>query len=201
MDRSFEGHFSCTRYVKDQFQLLNSIYYSIKNKKSQLLYFLLFYVPFKVNEQYNMNEDSFHLGIKALIRNQDAKVLLLKVNIDKFREFKGEAYWDIPGGRIHKGHTIEDTLKREVEEETGINTIKSFTPFHMVLSNLRIPIDDETNVGLILSAYICDVENVGEIKLSEEEHTEAQWFAPQEASKLLETKYPKEFTEKILKLT
>lgn len=146
-----------------------------------------------------MNEDCFHLGIKALIRNEEGKILLLKVNPEKLRRcngYNGEAYWDIPGGRIHRGDTVKETLRREVEEETGIKSIKSFKYFLMVLSNLRIPLQEGVDVGLILAAYICDVENVKEIKLSEE-HSIWQWFTPQEASKLLEFKYPKEFTEKI----
>lgn len=64
-------------------------------------------------------EDSFHLGIKALIRNSDGKALLLKVNKEQLKGYSGEAYWDIAGGRIHKNSTVEETLRREVEEETG----------------------------------------------------------------------------------
>ncbi len=102
-------------------------------------------------------EDEFHLGIKAIIRNEEGKILLLKVNLKTLKGYQGEPYWDIPGGRIHKDSTIEETLRREVQEETGITTIESFTPFTMVLSkNIRIPVGDKT-VGLILSSYICNV--------------------------------------------
>jgi hypothetical protein len=50
-----------------------------------------------------MNEDFFHLGIKALIKNADGKILLLKVNTAKLKDFHGEPYWDIPGGRVQNG--------------------------------------------------------------------------------------------------
>lgn len=143
-------------------------------------------------------EDKFHLGIKALIRNSAGEILLLKVNKEKLKGFTGEAYWDIPGGRIQKDSTIEETLKREVEEEIGVKEITNIKPFLMVLSKIRIPQGDDS-VGLILGAYTCEIPENSEIKLSEE-HVEAKWFVPIEASKLLEVKYPIEFTEKIKEL-
>lgn len=143
-------------------------------------------------------EDKFHLGIKALIKNSAGQILLLKVNKEKLKVFDGEAYWDIPGGRIQKGSTVEETLVREVEEEIGIKEITNIKPFSMVLSKIRIP-QGEDSVGLILGAYICEIPENSNIKLSDE-HIEANWFTPLEASKLLEIKYPIEFTDKIKEL-
>lgn len=143
-------------------------------------------------------EDKFHLGIKALIRNSVGEILLLKVNKEKLKGFTGEAYWDIPGGRIQKDQSIEETLKREVEEEIGVTEITNIKPFSMVLSKIRIP-QGEDSVGLILGSYTCEIPNNSDIKLSEE-HIESKWFSPDEASKLLEVKYPIEFTEKIQKI-
>lgn len=149
------------------------------------------------NHVYNlvMNEDLFQLGVKALIRNSKGEVLLLKVNKEMLKNYSGEAYWDIPGGRIHRGSPVDETLKREVEEETGITNITSVTPLTMVLSNIRIPWND-SDTGLILSVYMCEVNEPAKIILSKE-HVEYHWFRPQEANVLLQVKYPKEFTEKI----
>ena len=145
-----------------------------------------------------MNEDLFQLGIKALITNSEGKILLLKINPEKLKEFKGKPYYDIPGGRIHRDSTIEETLKREIEEETGITEIKRFKPFSMTLSNIRIPYGD-TDTGLILSVFVCEIDSSAKIILSDE-HTEYGWFGSKEASKLLKVKYPKEFTDKIAQL-
>lgn len=143
---------------------------------------------------HNMIEDSFHLGIKALILDFRGKILLLQVNPEAIR---GEniKYWDIPGGRIAKGDTIEDTLKREIEEETGITHIQKMESFSWTLSNIRIPVDDG-DVGLILAVFEVDVENNPKIQLSNE-HINYEWFTPQETADLLSVKYPKEFTNKI----
>lgn len=149
-----------------------------------------------------MTEDNFHLGIKALIRNEEGKILLLRVNpkgLKKCSSYNGKSYWDIPGGRIHRGNTVEQTLRREIEEETGIKDVKSFQYFLMVLSNIRIPLKNGGDVGLILGVYLCDVENAQEIKLSDE-HTACEWVGPREAAELLAFKYPQEFTSKIAKL-
>ncbi len=145
-----------------------------------------------------MNEDLFQLGIKALITNAKGKILLLKVNPEKLKNFSGKPYYDIPGGRIQRGSTVEETLSREVLEETGITKIKSWKPFAMTLANIRIPYGN-TDTGLILSVYVCEIDNSAKIVLSDE-HTEYNWFDPKEAGKLLEVKYPKEFTKKITEM-
>lgn len=140
-------------------------------------------------------EDTFHLGIKALIRNQAGQILLLKVNYAKLTGNNIEPYWDIPGGRIQRGETVSDTLQREVTEETGITQIDQFEPLGMVLSNIRIPVD-QSDVGLILSIYQCSVKKDQIVKISDE-HVEFGWFNPHEAAQLLKIKYPPEFTSRI----
>lgn len=146
-----------------------------------------------------MKEDIFHLGIKALIRNQEGKILLLKVNTKNLQGHKGFAYWDIPGGRIHKGSTVEDTLRREVVEETGIGNIQDIKAFTMVLSPIRIPLKDGSNVGLILSIYTCQADEIGEVKLSDE-NSDYKWVDTKKAGELLSFKYPSEFTNRLVKL-
>lgn len=68
----------------------------------------------------------------------------------------------------------------------------------MVLSNIRIPVHN-SDVGLILGIYDCQIRDNIEIKISAE-HTEYNWFTPAEASELLKVKYPKVFTDIIANL-
>lgn len=146
------------------------------------------------------DEDVFHLGIKALIKNKEDKILLLQVNKKQLID-EPNSYWDIPGGRIKRGKSIESTLRQEIQEETGIKDINKITPFMMVLSNIRIPrqLPDGKDIGLILSIYLCEVYRDEKIILSKE-HIKCKWFNFNEASKLLSYKYPKEFAEKVKKL-
>ena len=143
-------------------------------------------------------EDVFNLGIKAVIRNSEGKILLLETNPRKLVGAKHQKYWDIPGGRIQKGDTILETLKREIKEETGLTGVKNIKLFSSVISNIRIP-TKTGDLGLILFSYLCEVPKLGKIIISDE-HERFDWFSPKEASKLLTVKYPKEFTNKIKEL-
>lgn len=148
-----------------------------------------------------MNEDVFHLGIKALIRNKAGKILLLQVNLEKLTIRDKGAYWDIPGGRIHRGSTVEETLRREIEEETGITNVTSIKPLTMVMGNIRIPLKDGTDLGLILAINECTIPEDSENSIViSDEHIAYNWFEPIEAAKLLEVKYPKQFTEIVANL-
>jgi 8-oxo-dGTP pyrophosphatase MutT (NUDIX family) len=143
-----------------------------------------------------MNEDTFQLGVKALIMNAEQKILLLKVNVEKLTGYSGVAYWDIPGGRIHRNSSVEETLKREVEEETGIKVIENIKPFAMVLSNIRIPVGS-SDCGLVLASYICTIREPISVRLSEE-HTEYDWVTVSKAAELLSYKYPQVFIDQLL---
>lgn len=52
--------------------------------------------------------------IGALIFNPDGKLFLLKSH-------KWKDKYTIPGGHVELGETIEDALKREIKEETGLD--------------------------------------------------------------------------------
>jgi 8-oxo-dGTP diphosphatase len=141
------------------------------------------------------NDDLYFLGVKALIRNNEGEVLLMKIGKREFG-YQGQLHWDIPGGRVERGETPMQTLQREISEETGITNLGDIRALKMVVSNLRVPLDTDASkeYGLILSVYTCKIDPGMHIQLSDE-HTEFSWFSPAEAAKLLGFKYPKELTE------
>ena len=53
--------------------------------------------------------------VSAIIA-KDGKVLLVKRR--SFKSFAG--YWGVPTGKVKAGETLEEALKREVKEETGL---------------------------------------------------------------------------------
>ena len=140
------------------------------------------------------NEDTFHLGVKALIRNKHGKVLVLHTNMVKLPKGVTD-HWDLPGGRLQKGQDLEETLRREIKEEIGIKEIKILKLLDASIAKMRIHFEH----GLILFTFLCTIYDQ-HIELTDDEHSEFDWFSPKEAGKLLSTKFSDEFVEKLVKL-
>ena len=55
------------------------------------------------------------VAVAALIFNDNGEILLVKRGAEP-----GKGLWSIPGGAVELGEKLEDALKREVLEETGL---------------------------------------------------------------------------------
>ncbi len=113
------------------------------------------------------------VGVKIFLKNKDNKYLLL------FRSFENKPtphreYWDMPGGRINKGFSLIDNLKREVMEETGLEIMGE---------PKLIKGQDIIKEGYHVVRLIYVGHGEGEIILSEE-HSKYKWFSLDEISDL-----------------
>lgn len=106
-------------------------------------------------------------GIKAVILKDD-KILVLK------RSEEASDNWEIPGGRMEYGETIEETLHREVYEETRLK-VKALR----ILNTWNLIEVDRQISGII---YLCCYES-GEVILSDE-HKEYRWIEESEIRRL-----------------
>lgn len=73
--------------------------------------------------------------------------------------------WEFPGGKIEPGESREDALKREIQEELGVD---------IYIKELLCTTEyDYPTFHLTMHCYLCSVAS-GEIELRE--HKSAQWL-------------------------
>ena len=80
-----------------------------------------------------------------------------------YGEFEG--MWEFPGGKIEPGESPEDALKREIQEELGVD---------IAIEELLCTTEyDYPSFHLTMHCYLCGIET-GEIELRE--HKSARWL-------------------------
>lgn len=113
-----------------------------------------------------MIEYVFGLAVRALITDEDGKILILKRSADS-KTNPGK--WELPGGKVDQGEPFDKALIREVYEET----------------NLKISLDtvvgaSQQNLPLIRAVHIIMSGKIveGELTLSSE-HEGYAWEFPE----------------------
>ena len=110
--------------------------------------------------------------VGALIFNQEGKALLLKSH-------KWRNKYVIPGGHIELGETMEDALKREIREETGLDI------YDIKFASLQEFIFDEAfheKRHFIFINFVCKTDS-NEVVLNAESQ-EYVWVSLEEALRL-----------------
>jgi 8-oxo-dGTP diphosphatase len=121
-------------------------------------------------------EQIYHLGIKAIIKNPNNQILLLKRrHLD---------YWDLPGGRVQEGEEPLAALTREVQEETGLDKLANIQPQQIILTPFKISLENHQTAQLMFWFYKCSILHEEPITLSDE-HSEFLWASLKEVQILL----------------
>jgi nucleoside triphosphatase len=87
----------------------------------------------------------------------------------------------VPGGKVEKGDSIEETVKKEVREETNLE-----------VENIELlevkdggnPNDFDRDTHFIFLNFICR-KSGGEVELDQREAVEYKWIKPEEAVETL----------------
>ena len=105
-------------------------------------------------------------AVKALIIHE-AKFLAVHKSSDKSPDY------ELPGGKMIFGETAEETIVREVREETGLHVkpISLVDTWNYVAEALQV-------TGVI---YLCTTENLEPIIISDE-HDRYEWVSPDSGS-------------------
>ncbi len=116
-----------------------------------------------------MKQESSNLqvGVKTLIFNKEGNILIIKRNPSLYKEVNN--LWDIPGGRINSGSSLEENLKREIFEEVGIVSAK-------ILGLISAQDIIKPNKHVVRLTYVSCATGSIDLILSEE-HTEYQWVS------------------------
>ena len=96
--------------------------------------------------------------VAAVIKDKD-KILSTQRG---YGDYKG--YWEFPGGKVEKGESFKDALKREIKEELLVD---------IKVNDLIKTIEfDYPKFHLVMHCFWCEID--GEIKLTE--HLSSKWL-------------------------
>lgn len=117
------------------------------------------------------------LTLKAVIMKDDSVLVVKRAADEKMNPGK----WDLPGGHIEKGETVEESLRREILEETGLRIemvdIIAITEFAK-----DSPLFEQEKRGLrFLATYVS-----GEVRLNPAEHSDFVWTSFDDAIALFD---------------
>jgi 8-oxo-dGTP diphosphatase len=109
---------------------------------------------------------------KAFIRYND-KILILRES-GKYIDGTNEGKFDVPGGRVKPGQRFDESLRREIKEETGLN-VAIGNPFFV---NEWRP-EKNGEIWQITGIFFECQADTDVVKLSED-HDKFEWIEPTE---------------------
>jgi len=115
----------------------------------------------------------FAVAAHGIIRDGRKILTLKRSETDDYMPSK----WDFPGGVLDPGETLEDGIKREVHEETGLTVTVSRVAYAYA------DLDELPNDEYVILVYEC-FRAGGEIKLDPKEHDDSKWVTVEELEAL-----------------
>jgi 8-oxo-dGTP diphosphatase len=115
----------------------------------------------------------YYMAAHGLIRKNNQFLVTRRSIVNDYMPLK----WDIPGGFVESGESVEDGLKREITEETNIEV--SIDKIIYVYTNLsQLP-----KKQVFQAVYLCEYV-AGEICINPEEHDQFAWISKEQMFEL-----------------
>ncbi len=139
----------------------------------------------------NLQIDSFQIEVKALLRNQEGKILLLK--------HRPSDLWEVPGGSYFKGDSLLGSLRRDLLEQINFNSYNlEFQSFGLYLTEQRIEVRVDDDVGVIFAFFMTELHS-DFVPVLNDSFIEYEWFSYTDAILNLQH-YPWDFKIKLSSL-
>jgi mutator protein MutT len=107
----------------------------------------------------------FFVAGHALIEKDGKNLVMRRSKLNDYMPLK----WDIPGGIARPGETLEETIRREVKEETGL-TIQVRNVVFIYANRDQLPARQTFQ-----AVYLCQYLD-GEVQLNPSEHDLYEWL-------------------------
>lgn len=112
--------------------------------------------------------DYIGVSVGALIVNDKGEIFITKRGVKATNE---RGTWEIPGGKVHFGETLEDAVKREIKEEYGVDVVLTY---QFPAQNHLIP---EESQHWVPTCFIASITKNQEPKILEPDKCEEiGWF-------------------------
>lgn len=115
----------------------------------------------------------FYGSAHALIRRRDLFLVTRRSQTNDYWPLK----WDLPGGNVEPGESLESALHREVWEETHLK-VQIERVVHAYTHLTALP--DRQTFQIL---YVCTYRS-GSVKLDPREHDDYQWLSAEQMSSL-----------------
>lgn len=129
----------------------------------------------------------FPIVLGIIFDTKTKKILIGKRNDSK--DFEGLT-WAFPGGRPEHGEELEESIKREVKEETGLDVESLGVIFAKTYPEKR---------DLVAIYFLCEM--IGGEEKAGEDFSEVKWVSPEELKDHLTTSFHPKLREYVEGLT